>query len=193
MSGPSLQSVIAASVARTDRRTGDWRWHAPIISEPSAVFAITESLAEQTESDSRSLYSGAISTPTGCTASVDHRLTGPGLSINLKNCFRWTLDRTHESGPRFFKCLNQESLGSTQVTEAGKINNVVKKAAWQWQGLIWTAWRQSRKEKEGQAEHCHHLSLLFKVTWQASMWSNLTATRIEHCWSRGSKPPVRWP
>lgn len=102
VAGPSLQSVIAASVAWTDRRTGDWRWHAPIISGPSAVFAITESLAEHTESDSGSLYSGAISTPTGCTASVDHSLAGLGLSINLKNCFWWSLDRISESGLHFF-------------------------------------------------------------------------------------------
>lgn len=48
----SLHSVIVASVARTDRPTGDWRWHAPIISGPSAVFAITESSVEHTESNS---------------------------------------------------------------------------------------------------------------------------------------------
>lgn len=79
------ESVIAASVAWTDRRTGDWRWHAPIISGPSAVFAITEDLAEHTESDSGILYSEAISTPTGCTASV-----GPGLnSTGLGLCAGW--------------------------------------------------------------------------------------------------------
>lgn len=82
------ESVIAASVAWTDRRTGDWRWHAPIISGPSAVFAITEDLAEHTESDSGILYSEAISTPTGCTASVGPGLnsTGLGLCASLKIC-----------------------------------------------------------------------------------------------------------
>lgn len=50
-SSGEADSVIAASVAWTDRRTEDWRWHAPIISRPSAVFAITKGLAEHTESD----------------------------------------------------------------------------------------------------------------------------------------------
>lgn len=183
VAGPSLQSVIAASVAWTDRRTGDWRWHAPIISGPSAVFAITESLAEHTESDSGSLYSGAISTPTGCTASVDHSLAGLGLSINLKNCFWWSLDRISESGLHFFLNVWIKSptiqmssfffFCSTQVTEAGKINKVVKKAAWLLQGLMWTAWRQSRKEEEGQTEHCQHVTSLQSDTASINVeWFN---------------------
>lgn len=123
------KSVIAASVAWTDRRTGDWRWHAHIISGPSAVFAITEGLAEHTESDSGILYSGAISTPTGCTASVGPSLnnTGLGRSVSLKigsdgfwigyvnQVFTFEMSES-----RLLQSLSFSLRGVTQVAEAGR-------------------------------------------------------------------------
>lgn len=68
--GVRPRSVIAAAATWTDWQTWDWRWHAPIISGPSVVFAITKGLAERAETLSGILHSGAASAPTGCTASV---------------------------------------------------------------------------------------------------------------------------
>ena len=137
-SSGSPESVIAASVAWTDRRTGDWRWHAPIISGPSAVFAITKGLAEHTESDCGIFYSGAISNPTGCTASIGPGLNSTGLGLcEPEKWVWWGLERISESGLHFSKCLYQDShkmpsliffcRGSTQVAKVGRINMVVKK------------------------------------------------------------------
>lgn len=76
----SLQSVIVAPVARTDRPAGDRRWHAPIISGPSAVFAITESLVEHTESDSGVSIQKPFQLQMAAQLLLTTASPGPGLS-----------------------------------------------------------------------------------------------------------------